>query len=101
MGLETRLTVKAGNFISTAKSSSAFTCTGYDIYVQAFGTEAVLGSADIAPEGNGYDPLQSTLDPVHPAAHGIFSLRTCRSSCTSVKNCISFWTSKKTGTKCA
>lgn len=85
------LTVKAGNFISTAKSSSC-TCTGYSIYMQAFGTEAALGSADTAPEGSGLDPLQPALDPVHPAARAVFSLRTHRSSCTSVKNSTSFWT---------
>lgn len=78
LGLETELTVKAGNFISTAKSSSAFTCIGYSIYMHGIGAEAALGSA---PERNGHDPLLLML---------FFSLRTCRSSCTSIKSSTSF-----------
>lgn len=92
---ESRQTVS----ISTAKSNSAFTCTGYNIYIQAVVTEAALGSAHIAPEGNGCDPLQPALDPLHPVVHAVFSLRTYRSSCTSGKNSTSFWTWKKTGAK--
>lgn len=92
MGLKTGLTVKAGNFISTAKSNSALTCTEYNIYMQALITEAALGLAHVAPEGNGRDPLQPALDPLHPVVHAVFSLRTYRSSCASVKNSISFWT---------
>lgn len=93
MGLKTGFTVKAGNFISTAKSSSAFTCTGYSTYMQAIGTGAALGSAHITPEGTaGHDTQQPALDSVHPAVHAVSSLRTYRSSCTSVKNSTSFWT---------
>lgn len=79
MRLKTPLTVKSGNFISTAKSDSGFVCMqrrSMSRIEQALGTEEVFGSAGIAPEENGHCPLQPALDPVHPASLASFLFRT-------------------------
>lgn len=58
-GTENRVNCDRRYLYFTDKSSWAFTCTGYSIYMQAVGTQAALGSAHITPEGNGYDLLQT------------------------------------------